>query len=173
MKIKTMLIMFLAVAVMCLGLASGAYAFGHDKKGGCHGEFEGKFFHKAMMLIMSETELGLTADQVKEIKDLKIKTKKDLIKLDADIKTVGVDLEAEMWKDTTDVNAMNALIDKKYDLKKQKAKSIVAATAALDNILTAEQKTKLAELKKSCKGKGPGCPMCGGGKKGPMMGDKR
>ena len=56
-----------------------------------------------------------------------------------------------MWQNAIDTEAIDALIDKKYEIKKEKAKSMVGAYAELKGILTAEQKDKLKELYKKCK----------------------
>ena len=61
---------------------------------------------------------------------------------------IAVDIKKAMWQDEIDVSAVNALIDKKYSLKTEKAKMLVAAEVQLQSILTAEQKQELKQLKK-------------------------
>ena len=142
------------VFVVSLALmASYAYAEGEGrwKAKGHHWDFEKKVVHKAMLLIKNQEELGLTDEQVKKIKDLKIATKKDVIKKKADIEILGLDIKAALWEDTVDLNAINDLIDKKYDLKKEKTKSLVAAYVELKGVLTEEQKAKLKDLCKKDK----------------------
>ena len=53
-----------------------------------------------------------------------------------------------MWKGTMDKAAMDKLIDKKYGLKKEKAKYLVGTCAALNGILTKEQREKVKDLRK-------------------------
>jgi len=140
------------VLLVCFGLmASYAYAEGHGKTKGHHWDFEKKVVHKAMLLIKNQEELGLTEEQVKKIKDLKIATKKDVIKKKADIEILGLDIKAALWEDTVDLSALNALIDTKYELKKEKTKSLVAAYVELKGVLTEEQKAKFKDLCKKAK----------------------
>ena len=54
-----------------------------------------------------------------------------------------MDIKEAMWSDNLDLEAINTLIDKKYDLKKAKAKSSIADYAELKGILTEEQKAKM------------------------------
>ena len=138
--------------VVSFGLmASYVYAEGHDKAKDCKQGLEDKVFHKAMTLIKNQEELGLTDEQIKKVKDLKIATKKDVIKKKADIEILGLDIKAALWEDTVDLNALNALIDTKYELKKEKTKSLVAAYVELKGVLTEEQKTRLKDLCKKDK----------------------
>ena len=68
---------------------------------------------------------------------------------EAEIEVIGVDIKAKLWEDPIDVQAINALVDKKYDLKKEKTKYLIATCAALKGILTDSQKDKVKELYKS------------------------
>jgi len=120
------------------------------KKGKCHGA-SGNFFKKAHVILMNKDELGLSDAQVKQIKDLKISMKKQKIQDQAQIDLVETDIKAKMWESTIDTEAIDGLIDKKYDLKKAKAKSKVKAYATLKEILTDEQKAKLKEVCKDYK----------------------
>ena len=56
-----------------------------------------------------------------------------------------------MHGEQIDTGAIDKLIDKKYDLKKEKAKSSVRAYASVKGLLTSEQKSKLKDLYKKCK----------------------
>ena len=106
---------------------------------------------KAATICKNKSELGLTDEQVEQIKALKIAAKKNLISTQAEIDIVKIDLQAEMWKDTIDTEAVNKLIDKKYELQKETAKSTVGAYAKIKNILTADQQKQLKTLYKECK----------------------
>jgi Spy/CpxP family protein refolding chaperone len=141
---KRFVVMMLLV---CFALLAGyTYADEHGKEKGGHGGFEDQFCHKAMLIIKNQEELGLSYGQVKKIKYLKVSTEKDLIKKNAEIDILAIDIKAAMWEDKIDANAVNALIDKKYELKKENAKSLVAAYVALKTILTEEQQKKLNAL---------------------------
>ena len=140
------------VMLLCFFLsATQVYAEGHGKMKGGHGDFGDKVFFKAMLIIKNQEELGLSDDQVKKVKDLKIASKKDLIRKKAEIDLLVLDIKAALWEDTVDINAVNALIDKKYEIKKAKAKSLVAALVALKEVLTEEQQKKLKGLCKKGK----------------------
>ncbi|MFC1620815.1 Spy/CpxP family protein refolding chaperone [Candidatus Omnitrophota bacterium] len=139
---------FLVVAfLVCLSLlVPCVYAERGKMKCDGHGDLSQKFYKKAMMIIKSQEELGLSDEQVEKIKDLKISTKKDLIRKKADIDILALDIKAGMWEDTIDLNAVNVLIDKKYEIKKEKAKVLVAARAVLKSTLTADQNKQLKTL---------------------------
>ena len=143
MKAKALMIAFL-IAVLTLSFAlPSVYAGGH-KKG-----LDSKVLKKAHMILKNKEELGLSEEQVEKIKNLKIETKKSLVKQKAEIEILGIDIKAKLWEDAINTEAVNKLIDQKYELKKAKAKSLVEALASLKNILTDEQKTKLKEVYKS------------------------
>jgi len=126
-----------------------AYDHGKDKKG--NKDFGEEIFTKAHFILENQEELEISDEQAKKIKDLKIKAKKDMIRIKADIDVIALDIKQETWKDVINIKAVNSLIDKKYDLKKAKAKSSVAACAELKSILTEEQKKALKALKKTKK----------------------
>ncbi|MBU4342461.1 MAG: Spy/CpxP family protein refolding chaperone [Candidatus Omnitrophica bacterium] len=146
---KRLIVLLLVVSFGLM--ASYVYAGGCEKGKSDKHNMEDKVFHKAMMLIKNQEELGLTDEQIKKVKDLKIATKKDVIKKKADIEILGLDIKAALWDDVVDLNALNALIDTKYELKKEKTKSLVAAYVELKGVLTEEQKTKLKDLCKKDK----------------------
>ena len=149
---KTNLSKMLLVSFLCIGIiAAGAYAYAYDKKGDGGRSFEKKFNSKVKMIMSNAEELELSDAQLKQIKDLKMKIKKALIRQDAEIDIATLDIKAEMWQDKTDTGAINKLIDKKYDLKKEKAKAVVGAYADLKGILTKGQQEKMKEIMKSCK----------------------
>jgi len=149
MKSKIALLM-LGVFVVCVVSAS-AHSGGYDKKDGKF-SFDNKFFKKAHCILRNNDELGLTDEQYAKIKQLKLTTKKDLIMKEAEIEIVAIDIKALLWDDKIDVGEADKLLDKKYFLKKEKAKMLIRAYAALKDTLTQEQKDKLAEIRKEqCK----------------------
>ena len=152
MKMK--MVTSLMLALMLAAAVPMAYAYEcHMMKDSCRGQagFEGKFCHKAHFILENEEELGLTAEQVGKIGDLKLQTKKALIKKEADIKVLALDVMAKLHADTIDTKAVSELIDKKYELKKEEAKLVVESIASLKGILTDEQTKKLKDLWKKCK----------------------
>jgi len=147
---KRRLIVLTALA-MCLVFVPFVCAAHADSHGKCKMSYKkedlkSKIFNKAHFMLMNEKELGLSDAQVKSIKDLKLKAKKDMIKQNADIAIVAADIKAMMYEDPADLDAIDLLIEKKYELKKAKAKYMVQTYTSLKNILTSEQKEKLKEL---------------------------
>jgi Spy/CpxP family protein refolding chaperone len=133
-------------------LATSAYA-DSPKKSKHHGyDLKAKFFHKVHMAVNNQEELGLTDEQYEKIKTLKTETKKDLIRREAEIDIIGIDIKCKLQEDTIDTKSINKLIDQKYELKKAKSKALVSALATFKNILTEDQKKKLTGIdKKGCR----------------------
>lgn len=105
---------------------------------------------KARMLLKNRDELGLSDEQVARIKELKLQYKKAMIAQQAAIDVVAVDIKAKLYADVIDTEAINALIDKKYEVKTGKAKAMVAAVAELKGLLTAKQRETLKTLYTQC-----------------------
>lgn len=173
MKRKIAILTLVLFALFSAGLVSEARAFECCKKmGGPQAGDEGMFSKKIKMILLNEEGLGLSEEQIEKIKDLKLSAKKDLIRLNADIDIIQLDIKAAMWKDTLDTGAINGLIDKKYELKKEKEKKLVAACAALKGILTKEQKQNLKSIYKKCKDEMRASMKEGGMKRRMMRGKK-
>jgi Spy/CpxP family protein refolding chaperone len=126
-----------------------------------------KIFHKAKMMFLFQKELGLSDKQVDKIKGLKYSVKKSLIEQDAQIDLIKVDIKQELWQPKIDVKKINKLVDKKYDLKRERAKYLVKSYADLKDILNKDQKEKLMDMYIEKKKK-MSCPMMADMKK--MMG---
>jgi hypothetical protein len=107
---------------------------------------EKKVFKKLHVIMKNKDELKLSENQIAEIKKLKVNAKKDLIRKKAEIDVISVDIKSKLWDETIDVSGINKLVDQKYDLKKEKTKSLIAACAELKKILSKEQKEMLKEL---------------------------
>ena len=71
MNKKIMLVAFVAFALILNTVSLGAYAFDHGKKGKYHFRIEDKLYRKAGLILKNKEELGLSDEQVKEIKALK------------------------------------------------------------------------------------------------------
>jgi len=173
MKAKYGGVTFLVLFLVFGSFAGEVYAFDQGEKEKSHFSLEDKFSKKTKLILSNQDELGLSDEQVKKVKELKLETKKGLLKANAEIDIIALDIKAKMWTDSIDTNSVNKLIDKKYDLKKEKTKSLVAAYVALKDILTKEQKEKMGELYKKCKMKSSmkkskrkcsKCSMVGGGR---------
>ena len=77
---------------------------------------------------------------------MKLRAKKKLIKDKADIEILSMDIIAKLHEDVINTKNINKLIDEKYDLKKQKTKSLIETYIELKNILTEDQREKLKTL---------------------------
>lgn len=125
---------------------------GHHEKGR-HGygkmAMSDMFFMKVKMIYKNQEEIGVSDDQMKQIKSLKIDLKKDSIRKTAEIEILKIDIHSLMHKDQIDVAAVNKLIDQKYEFKKAKTKKVVGAFAKLKKIITKDQMAKLKKLKKN------------------------
>ena len=105
-----------------------------------------KFMMKAHFLLEHKTDIGLTDDQVKSIKDLKLQMEKDGIRQCADMKTAMLDVESKLTEDKVDVEGTNALIDKGTAAASTAAKSNLAAYVQLKSLLTPDQLTKMKAI---------------------------
>ena len=151
--IKRFFVSFLVLVFACSLLASDVLAWGGGKKKGGHMDLEKKVFFKARIILKNKGKLKLTDDQVKLIKNLKMDTKKDLIRKKADIEILAIDIKKAMMEDPINEGALYGLIYKKYDLKKAKTKALVGAYITLKNTLTEEQKKTMKGIWKKCKKK--------------------
>lgn len=152
MKKKTIFMAALMSLMLTFGVA-GAYA--HGGRGG--GDLEGKFFWKARMIQGHQQELGLSDAKADEIKALMLETKKNLIRQNAEIEVLDIEISEKLHAYPVDVQAVNDLIDQKFEAKKTKTKSLVDSFAKLKASLTQDQYTKLKELFKE----GGTCKHCG------------
>ena len=134
------------IIVLSCFLVTSSYADSY-KQSRHHGYgLDKKFVKKVRLALKNQEELGLSDEQYEKLKTLKMNTKKDLIKRDAEIDIIKVDIEGSLCEDPIDKKSINKLIDKKYELKKAKAKALVDAYATFQTILTDDQKKKLKEI---------------------------
>ena len=156
--VKKLVIFPLVVAFLMLSLAPGlAQADGWKKGRGYDKGLDEKIYFKAGFLMMNQEELGLSEKQVDQIKAIKMATKRELVKRDAEIDLVKLDIKEKMYEDKIDPAAIDPLIDRKYDLKKARAKYLVKQYAALKGVLTDEQQEKMRSVWRShCKKQGKG-----------------
>ena len=69
--------------------------------------------------------------------------KRILSKKKQKIDLTKVDIRSSLHKDEVNIEAVNKLIDKKYEIKKSKSKQLVASIAQLKKILSKEQIDKM------------------------------
>jgi hypothetical protein len=120
---------------------------------------EDKLFKKIHVIYEHQEEIGVSDEQMEQIKGIKTDLKKDLVKSEADIDVIKIDYKDALYQDEVDIDAVNKLIDQKYEVKKAKAKKVVAAYAQFKKILSKEQmeklKDKYSEMKMMHGMKGP------------------
>ena len=152
MNKKIAVFTFLAVFMMTSIMPCLAQAGDYKGKGGHHKDLEQKINYKAKFMLRNEDELGLSDKQIDEIKAMKYATKREIIKQNAAIDIAKINAKEKLYTDKINVAEMDSLIDKKYDLKKEKAKYLVKQYAALKGMLTDEQMEKMKTIwKQSCK----------------------
>lgn len=133
---KKMIALLVAMAFLTTAVAFANHGgYSKDSKA----DLEQKVCYKAGLIKMYGEKAGLTEEQVQQAKDLKYKTKKQVIEMDAKIESLKLDIWQEMYKDSADQAKIDALIDQKYDVKRAKAKVLVSAYLTLKNIPTKEQ----------------------------------
>ncbi|NQT32961.1 MAG: hypothetical protein HQ594_04740 [Candidatus Omnitrophica bacterium] len=150
--LKKCLVLVLAAFFLATSVYVAASLAGHGGKDGKgKKDLEKKVLCKAHFMLMNKEEIGLSDEQVNTIKKLKSETKKETIRDQAEVDVLVVDIKMKLWNDPINTDEIDALIDKKYDIKKKKAKALVAAYAGLKKVLTEDQKEKAKELWKACK----------------------
>ena len=113
--------------------------------------FAEKFFHFAHSILENHEELGLTDVDVKKIRDLKIGTKKSLIRNRAEVELLMVDIISSLYQDKPDISEINKLVDKKFEIKKAGMKKLIAAFVGIKKLLSKEQ---MKQMKAICKSEG-------------------
>ncbi len=149
---------FLIVALVMAGIitinSNSAFACSKDKTqcdysaGHCK---ISKLKKKVRSLWVNQDVLGVTDDQLDNIKDIKYAAIKKLIQLKADKEIILVDFHSAMWKDLIDVNKVDNLIDKKYASKKKAAKTYVKAMSDIQKVLSDDQRSQWRTILKKAK----------------------
>ena len=150
-----MLLLILGMAVFLCSTAFAHFWNGKGKgkecpvsveKEHCQCPIMGKFMKKAHFLLEHKSDIGLTDDQVKTLKELKLQMEKDSIRQRADMKTFLLDLKSKLAEDKVDVEGASALIDENFSTVSAAAKSNLATYAKLKSLLTPDQMTKMKAL---------------------------
>ena len=152
---KTVFVVFLGAFVF---FSSPLFAYSSNVS--CHGKehcgkmekgksqcpITNKFMKKAHFLLEHKSDIALTEDQVKTIKELKLQMEKDSVRQGADMQTFMLDLDSKLSGDTVDVEGTSALIDKTFTSFSASAKTSVEAYAKLKGLLTPDQVTKMKAI---------------------------
>ena len=105
------------------------------------------FFFKVGLILGRSADIGLTDDQKEKVETLKYNFLKTIIKENADIELLALDIKEGLRKDEADIKTINGLLDKEYVAKAQKAKDAVEACVNLNKIITKDQQKKLKEMR--------------------------
>lgn len=140
MKKLTILVISLLLLAPTLTFAN----HGHQEGGGY--SLEDKYFGKVDFLFKNKTGLGLTEDQMEEVKAIKFDVKRAMIETEAKKDLAMLDIYQELHKDQPDLEKIDSLIDQKSQAKATLSKNIVRSLLNTKAILTAEQQAKAKEL---------------------------
>ena len=130
---------FILGAILAFNLQKPAIAEDYSKAPAYQWDMSKEFFKKVSFVLNRNAEFGMSDKQIEEVKDLDRKTRKQLIKLEADLKTVDMDLANEMKKTKLYINAVKSLIDTKYNLHKERDLLFIDAFIRLEAVFTPEQ----------------------------------
>jgi Spy/CpxP family protein refolding chaperone len=108
----------------------------------------GAFFHETSMALKSKEALGLSEGQVDLIRSLHLDTQKNMIRQQADVRIIELELLSKMHDDRQGLAAIQVIIDRQYEAKKALAKSRIEAKFKLMEILDEKQRETLKSLKK-------------------------
>ena len=116
-----------------------------------HGEqgFAKALFRKIDFVLKHQDELGLDQSKLDAISNLKLEAKKNMIKQNADLKLLQLDIKSKMHKDSIDLQAMNGLIDQKSELEKTKEKSLAESYVKFKKLFSQSEWDKVRSLKKA------------------------
>ncbi|MCK4994826.1 MAG: hypothetical protein KAS13_07280 [Candidatus Omnitrophica bacterium] len=145
-------IILVIVCAMVLVIACGdLYAF--DSKSNKYGQEKSSsnFFKKSHQILKANEQLKLSDTQVEKIVEEKINAKKAVIRAEAEIMIISLDIKMGLKEDKVDLKLMNKLVDQKFELKKNKTKRLIGAYARIKSILTKEQNNMLPEIYKNKK----------------------
>ncbi len=123
------------------------------KKGGSECPIASKLMKKAKFYLENADAIGLTDDQVKQIKAIKMDAKKEMILGGAQMEVAMLEMESNLSNDPIDVQALSQAIDQGMAGMGAGAKKMVQAYADLKQVLNADQKKKAKEIWKSAEKK--------------------
>jgi len=96
-------------------------------------------------------ELGLTDEQIEEIRDIQYNFKKAEIGLKADIKTLRLELHHLMMQEEPNEREIARVVERMADAEKKLLKHRVDKKLAMKKVLTAEQFEKFLKIKGEAK----------------------
>ena len=93
-----------------------------------------------------ERELGLTDIQMDSIREIRFRTKREIIPLQSQLKLKNLELQHEMQRDNPDERKIMSLADEIASVKAEIRKKNLRRTLRIQKILTPEQRKKFREL---------------------------
>ncbi len=105
-----------------------------------------KLMKKAKFFLANQKEIGLSEDQVAQIKAIKMATKKNMIKGQADMEIFEMDLSEMMSAPKVDLTAANTMLDQASAGWGTAAKATLADYAKLKAVLNEQQMAKAKEI---------------------------
>jgi len=114
---------------------------GSDEKGGGMQKCPvmSKLMKKTQFFMENQKELGLTDEQMKAIKDLKLAQEKESIRMMGEKQIFMLDIKSKLSEDKVDTAAIGAMIDQHTAAMAKAMKDSVAAYAQLKAIPTEDQ----------------------------------
>ncbi len=152
--VSVLSIAFLLLSGSALLRPSQGYAHGGEgcsfksehggQGGGC--PVVAKFFSKAHYFLERQKVLGLSEQQISDIKALNLDMKKASVKQTADAQIFMLDLWQKLSEDRIDEVTVGVMIDDHAKAMAEAGKENIAAFAKLKAVLSPEQKKKLKDL---------------------------
>lgn len=105
-----------------------------------------KAMKKAHFYLDHQDELGLSEEQIRSVKDIKMWFKKQMIRGQADMEIMMLDMKSKLNEEAVDVEGINTMIDEGMAGMAKSAKDSVEAYAKLKSVLTPEQIAKAKEI---------------------------
>ncbi len=134
---KTLTLSLVLTITVFMGLAYGGRHCCGGPPGGHHG----------MMLLECAQKIGLEQAQTDKIKSIHLDSRKQIIKLQADLEIAQLELKELMHSDSPVKSKVNRKIDELSQLKAKIHKNEAGAKIDVMSILTTEQKQAFKELR--------------------------
>lgn len=115
--------------------------------GSCEGcPILGKIMKKAKFFLSNQKEIGLSEEQVAQIKTIKLEAKKAGLRQAAEMKIFEMDIDAKLSNPKLDTEAINAMLDQASSGWGAGAKASVAEYVKLKAVLNEQQMAKAKEI---------------------------
>ena len=118
----------------------------YDKCGSYKCPIVSKLMKKAGFFLSNAKEIGLSDEQVAQIKAIKTDTKKAYIRTEAEMQVFEIDMNAKLSEPKVDVDGLNSMIDQAMAGWSTGAKKSIADYAKLKAVLNEEQMAKAKEI---------------------------